>query len=125
MKSLTYKLTAKHLGDTDAQAFKETITAKSVTDDTTAEQEGRRIIDYFNSTLKPYEKARVFIAAEEIKTDNPETPHTWEKTSLVTERGGYDKMKCTTCKITGKRYGMGQNGVTIDKEFKKQIYCKP
>jgi len=48
--------------------------------------------------------------------------HDWEKISLVTEKGGYDKMKCRRCGAEGKRYGLGQSGVKVNR--KSQQKCK-
>jgi len=33
--------------------------------------------------------------------------HDWEKESLVTEVGGYDKMKCLKCGAEGRKYDLG------------------
>jgi hypothetical protein len=106
-----------------------------VNDNITAEQHGRAIVDHFNDTLKPYEKAREFVGVIEPMTENfvknpnaVDAPkvvqmlHQWTKTSLVTERGGYDRMTCEVCGAKGKRYGMGQFGVKADR--KTQEYCK-
>ena len=48
--------------------------------------------------------------------------HNWDKKSLVTERGGYDKMICLNCGATGKRYGLGNNGVKADSRY-HPVYC--
>ncbi len=50
--------------------------------------------------------------------------HAWEKTSLVTEAGGYDKMRCTGCGATGKRHGVGQDSVIPDSSGKNRNICK-
>ena len=38
---------------------------------------------------------------------DPDCDHQWDKASLVTEVGGYDRMVCTRCGATGKRYAVG------------------
>src|SRR3954467_5743738 len=75
-----------------------------------------RLLDRFNATLRPGELPRrlVKIAGCEKSAPKP-MPHIWDKASLVTERGGYDRMRCRACGATGKRYGLGQHGVTLDK----------
>ena len=78
-------------------------------------------IENFNATLKPGEKARevIEVSATDAKPDMP-VRHQWEKTSLVTEsKNGalFDRMRCTNCDITGKRYGLGPD-VVRDKQFK-------
>lgn len=78
------------------------------------------IINNFNRTIRPYEIEREFVSFEIIDEDLHK--HEWEKSSLVTERGGYDKMKCAYCGATGKRYGLGQESPIPDKPFTKD--CK-
>ena len=46
------------------------------------------------------------------QVDLPDCDHDWFKHSLVTEDGGFDWMKCTKCDWYGKRFGVGQHGVT-------------
>jgi len=53
--------------------------------------------------LKPGEKARQLIAAIPI---NKNKSHTWAKYSLVTEKGGYDRYRCSVCGAFGKRHGL-------------------
>lgn len=83
-----------------------------------AEAWGRKTLDAFNSSLRPHEKPRAFIrCALHGKSD----VHDWTKTSLVTQhtaQGTFDRMQCTACKITGKRFGLG-GGVTIDSKYRK------
>ena len=59
-----------------------------------------------------------------------QTEHEWEKTNLVTisDRSGiYDKMRCVRCRVTGKRFGLGQFGVKLDRKFlsAKYEHCLP
>lgn len=64
-----------------------------------------------------------FVKFKRERTANIKQVHEWGKSSLVTEKGGYDKMKCKNCGATGKRYGMGQNGTVADAKFDR-LYCK-
>jgi len=82
------------------------------------------IIQEFNNTLLPNERARKLIDYEILEGENK--PHTWRKTNLVTIlRSGmqYDTYRCKECGATGKRFGLGGN-IVLDKKYKKQIYCK-
>jgi len=75
----------------------------------------------FNADLRPGELRREIIR---VWTFGDSQEHTWDKLSLVTEPGGFDRMQCRKCGITGKRYGLGQSGVQLDKEFQKKRYIK-
>lgn len=78
------------------------------------------LIAKFNATLRPKEKPRHLVQILSVEKSPPKPiGHIWDKASLVTERGGYDRMRCRACGATGKRYGLGQGGVTIDKRAKK------
>lgn len=134
MKQIHYNLRVKESGDPDSKAWTEEMTYW-VEDNVTAEQHGRELIDRFNRTLKVYEKPREFVDTIEPMTENfvknPKSAyapspakllHKWEKTSLVTQLGGYDIMTCCVCGAKGKRYGMGDRGVKADR--KTQEYCK-
>ena len=46
------------------------------------------------------------------QVDLPDCDHDWYKHSLVTEDGGFDWMKCTKCDWYGKRFGVGQHGIS-------------
>ena len=120
MKQIDYILKVKNAGDVDSTAWEEPM-CEIVEDDVTIEQHAKDIVDNFNATLRPHEKAREFISAiSTVKKENAVFPHDWRKVSLVTEKGGFDKMKCSRCGATGKRYGLGSY-VQIDKKFKKYI----
>ena len=93
---------------------------RAVTTQAEAEAKGKYWVDYYNSTLRSGEAPRKFISA---KLSGGSEAHTWDKRGLVTVcKGGlsYDTMRCTACGITGKRYGLGQGGVVIDKKFAKK-----
>lgn len=76
-----------------------------------------KTLAHFNNTLRPHEKKRDFKRII-IQDTTHHYEHYFTKTSLVTESGGFDKMKCNHCGITGKRYGIG-GGTTIDPKWKK------
>lgn len=83
-----------------------------------------RILDFFNSTLRPNELPRrlVRIVSSEGEPAPHIIPHAWEKQNLVTiidKHGSYDKMKCTVCGIMGKRFGLGPE---VQRDLK---YCHP
>jgi len=91
-----------------------------VDDDMTCEKHAQSIIDFFNSSLRPYEHPRVLVSV--VETENKATlSHNWVKHSLVTEKGGYDVYKCTQCEATGKRFGLS-SGITPDWKFTEK--CK-
>ncbi|MDF9399204.1 hypothetical protein [Vibrio sp. 1180_3] len=47
-----------------------------------------------------------------LTTEQRECSHEWIKHSMVTLEGGYDWVKCQRCGCFGKRYGVGQYGIT-------------
>jgi hypothetical protein len=84
---------------------------------------GRALVDHFNSTLRPKEKARAFLGAAIV---GPSEVHQWEKSSLVTQTRGrqsFDTMKCTACRITGKRFGLGPS-IVRDSIYRATKYAK-
>jgi|GEM_PF-2363355 len=95
-----------------------------------AEDAGRRLVDGFNDTLRPGEHPRVFVSAEPFPGDDRPRKHDWEKVNLVTleERRGccgsrtYDRMECTRCGVTGRRYGVGPC-VRLDRRHAKWENC--
>lgn len=77
------------------------------------------LINNFNDSLYPGSAPRELLSWKETEDATPfRIRHDWEKTSLVTEAGGYDRMRCRNCGITGKRYGLGEAGVMRDRKFK-------
>ena len=138
MKTIHFNLKAKKAGTDDSTAWLEEYTY-NVPDDVTPEIKGKEIVDFFNRTLRPNEDARVFL--DSIDLDNPKSEvyfardretapklsvqtlkHTWEKFSLVTEKGGYDIYRCSTCGAKGKRFGLSST-VTPDKRVNGHV-CK-
>lgn len=79
------------------------------------------------TTLRMFNRSRgttySFVKFKRQRTANTKQVHDWGKSSLVTEKGGYDKMKCKNCGATGRRYGTGTNGVVPDAKF-DHTYCK-
>lgn len=124
MKQLSYTMKVKHEGKADSEAWEEKNTAH-VENDVTAEEHAKAIVEMFNHTLRPRERPREFVEIVNDDAGNAKAQHVWEKVSLVTEKGGYDKMKCSVCGATGKRHGLGQNGVTVDTKFKKYGFFCP
>lgn len=90
------------------------------------ERWARDVIAYWNSTLRPQDSARVLVAVRVEETADVEPvklEHDWHKTNLVTveSRGQYfDRMECTRCGITGKRYGFSY--IKRDAAFKAKKY---
>jgi hypothetical protein len=81
------------------------------------------LIDKFNRTLRPGERARKVLAVTRTG-DSSAPPHDWGKTNLVTvsDHGQYyDTMECVRCGVTGKRYGL-DNTIIIDQKFKDKKY---
>ena len=94
------------------------------TGDEAPQEYADRIIDYFNRTLRPGYEPRKLIGWDAGEHD-VELQHNWIKTSLVTEVGGYDKMRCQRCGATGKRHGLGRDGVMVDGRRKNKDICQP
>lgn len=88
--------------------------------------EGERLINYFNSTLRPGESKRQLLRAE-VLDENPQE-HKWFKVTAMTQsrRIGlgtqlYDVMKCERCGILGKRMNLNR-GVKLDSGFRAQFW---
>jgi hypothetical protein len=94
---------------------------KPVTD---AQAEGERLVEYFNSTLRPLELPRELLAVEVLDV-NSVKDHQWQKQNAGTIIWGgrtYDKLKCRRCGITGKRFGLAES-VTLDSRFaRSKVY---
>lgn len=84
------------------------------------------IIAHYNDTIEhPNDKPRAVHSVEVINEDT-KPDHDWSKTNLVTimpKNGGqsYDTVRCTTCGVTGRRYGFG-NEPKLDRKFKAKCY---
>lgn len=57
---------------------------------------------------KPHKTAR----KPALSLKQMDCAHDWAKHSMVTQDGGYDWMMCSICGCFGKRFGLGQFGVT-------------
>lgn len=118
---MRFKIWVKHKGS-NQEPWSETydsIEIKSLED---AEAWGRNTVEStFNGNLRPEESPREFVRAEIIGEG---IKHNWEKQNAITitgKSGMYDKMKCSTCGVMGKRYGLGSTVVRYD-EFKAKKY---
>lgn len=95
-----------------------------------AEAWAKETVKSFNDTLRPHETPRKIVRVELPPDGDTETEqHDWDKTSLTTVKSKYfgmhDIMKCRSCGITGKRFGLGPH-VRIDNDFKAAgfLSCK-
>ena len=116
---MKFKIKVKDIDQTDEQARWEYYD-KSIDD---PDKFGREVVEYFNNTLRPHEKKRMYLGFEVIDADT--TPeHDWEKTNLTTISGyggrHYDTKRCTRCKITGRMYTLGY--VQRDNKYKAKVY---
>lgn len=84
-----------------------------------------RLIDRFNATLRPNERTRYVDRVEVADIDDPNyrPEHAWSKTNAVTisdRHGLYDKMVCTECGVTAKRFGVDR--LVIDSKYRAKKY---
>lgn len=83
------------------------------------------LINRFNATLCQGESPRTLISVSILSDENQKQAHQWEKQNLITisntSGASYDKMKCTVCGVTGKKYGLDPY-VIRDTKYKAQIY---
>jgi hypothetical protein len=81
------------------------------------------LIAYWNSTLRPHEKARRVVLVEMTGESGP-TAHDWEKVNLVTilddRLGMHDILRCKNCHVTAKRYGL--TNMLMDRKFRAKKY---
>lgn len=78
-----------------------------------------KTVDRFNETLRPHEKPRELVNIE-IPENSESDEHKWYKFRPMTQADSgslYDLMKCEKCGIMGKRYGLGEGGVTRESPF--------
>ena len=83
-----------------------------------------RLIQGFNDTLRPREKARKVVAVEIVGESGPQN-HDWTKTNLVTIMNGrdfYDTLLCERCFITAKRFGLDR--IVVDRQFRAKKFQK-
>lgn len=88
-----------------------------------AELWARQTIKRFNETLRPNESPRRLLEVVVIEAES-HPDHAWVKTNNFTlqARDGslYDDIVCTTCGITGRRYGLTH--FVRDRKYKAKIY---
>ena len=88
----------------------------------------RDTVKKFNDTLRPHEQPRKVLKVERLHSAaDVHRKHDWIKISVMTQsgvgsRGSFDRMRCEACGVTGKRYGLGQNGVKRDSEFRGNAF---
>jgi len=123
-KTMKFTLYWIHPGQPEGAAIPET--HEQVTTD--PEKWSRDILDWFNSTLRPHERKRVFVRCD-IIGEVPPAEHAWTKWSVMTKvmvggaRHGrmYDAMKCERCGVTGKRFGIKEH-VHLDSKYRLALY---
>lgn len=103
--------------------FPESSAERYVVRTTDPDQWGKDTIRRFNATLRSGERPIVYLGYDILDPDMNE--HDWEKSCLVTQKGGFDTYRCKTCGITGKRHGLRPN-VVRDTKYAgdKYKYCK-
>lgn len=82
------------------------------------------IVDYFNRTLSPGEKARELVRVEVVGVVAP-IEHDWGKQNLTTKTINgkpCDIVKCSRCGITGKRYGLAKP--KRDSMYRAKVYAR-
>lgn len=98
----------------------------TVTDEATAIDFIARVVNYYNSTLRPKERARAFTGYVELLGEGKGAEHDWHKQNLVTQsdhRGMFDNMKCSACGVTARRYGFGSYKRSPKFSAKKYATC--
>lgn len=121
-RTMQFKLYWKHRGDAELKVE----SYEQVTTD--PEKWSRDIVDWFNSTLRPRERKRIFVKCEVIG-EVPPAEHRWFKKTAMTKTvvGGlrhgqmYDAMECGRCGVTGKRYGLS-GSVKLDSKWRKIVF---
>lgn len=117
-----FRIHVRHAGTAD-HGWSEEYT-KDVVD---PESWARETISNFNAGLRPGECARELLRVELINSTARHIAHAWSKQNLVTvdhHRLPFDRMQCTQCGITGKRYGLGVGGITRDSAFRAKVYAR-
>jgi len=123
MKGIHYTLRVKKKDQPDSSAWDE-VMKYNVEDGVSEEEHGRGIVEMFNQTRREGEVERVFISAVPVSNEEKAFEHNWEKMSLVTEVGGYDRYECSRCGAKGKKYGLSER-VVLDYNSRKKKECIP
>lgn len=125
---MKFKMRVKYEGADDSTAWLETVDDTNVTSAGQVNARAKQIIENFNATRWGGEQARALVSVESIGQSEK---HDWQKTNVITivhpTEGVYDTMECRACGITGKRHGLGTNGVRRDPEYADEVYdkCSP
>ena len=95
-------ITVKHADGSD-ESWVENYDRPSVKTIEDANKFAAQLIQTFNNTLRPHEKARKILSVTLVgESDAPD--HNWSKTNLVTiinpRLGFYDTLQCERCGIT-------------------------
>lgn len=80
-----------------------------------------RTIEWFNSTLRPGERARK-VTGVSFEDNKAVRSHEWHKTNLVTLHNGrnlYDTLICLVCGVTAKRHGLDR--IVLDPKYRKNF----
>lgn len=115
---MKFQMTVRNVGEDET--WEEDYNHPTVNNQEQAEKAAARMIELFNATLQPKEKARevVYVTFGEGASKEP---HQWEKTNsfTISGRGGasYDTARCKGCGITSKRYGVADN-YRLDPQFR-------
>lgn len=88
----------------------------------------QKTVDWFNRTLREGELPRRLLKVEIVdESGEALVSHSWDKVSLtgVSDpriKGGriFDRMRCTRCGVTGKRYTLDH--ITIDSKYRAKKY---
>ncbi len=115
---MRFRVRLKHEGDPDSAAWAE----EYEKDTADPKKWARDTVDWFNSTRRHGERARILVSVQ--KLSGWEREHDWQKINLVTisdRRGIYDVVACRRCGVMGKRYGLS-GSVTRDPKFKAKVY---
>ena len=112
---LKRSLSPSPCGTADMGDWWEDYDEPEVVDQRTADAWAKALIKNFNATLRLLQCPRTLL---EVRLDDDQedaarkiTPHSWRKTSLVTQVGGFDWMVCEVCGIKGKRFGLGDTPI--------------
>lgn len=88
-----------------------------------ARQTAEAMISNWNATLRPFDKPRELVSVEFEEEESD--VHNWEKQNLYTvmdkRLGHHDVMRCKSCGVTGKRFGLGTQ-VKLDAKYRAKAY---
>lgn len=111
----------------DSQPWWESYDRHEVTTKEEALAYGKQTVEYFNSTLRPGERAREVLDARIVGEGEVGRSHKWRKQNLYTladHHGNFDKVKCELCEVTARRYGISHIVRQTPYRAKKYQYCQ-